>query len=575
MTPFTARVIVCVVVFALLAARASGIVGAGSLSEAPVNAGVPVTHGWLAIPEPEGTRSIILHLPPRGVVSERSGRVIGAPEGEARVATTLASMPAGMGAIGDQLAMVFADAGGGVTNLHGRPVLALTVVQGEPGVWRAASGPRLETLPSLRADGVLLGFTGSPQGYAALLQGLSGKGEDPKTLVLQVLTRGGWVSVPVPPEAQSLAGANFEVRDSKPVSRAAWRLFATEAGLGLMVIPPRKANEPVHGTTFLADFGGSPAGGTPSATWTQRELSVPVQDSAPTDQVEVVGSADHIVVSVVNANGRVRVFTQPVAAPVAWREVAAFAGATADCALVAMDGVGRVGVVSHTRAKTNKDAPSLRITEVSARTGSVAYDGGISLGSPISGSDYRFVGVVLAYVTGLVAVFLWRPTPKDSVHLPPGVSLAEPGRRMLASLIDLCIGVLIACRIIGIPVGEFLGSGLWNSGPAQNAMFVALGLLVVTGGVLEALLGRSLGKMVTGCAVVEMHSGTGGGKAKDGGAKTPLVWKSLLRNAVKWGLPPLALFGLLDAGGRHKGDQLAGTAVVVEDDGEDDSTPES
>ena len=37
-----------------------------------------------------------------------------------------------------------------------------------------------------------------------------------------------------------------------------------------------------------------------------------------------------------------------------------------------------------------------------------------------------------------------------------------------------------------------------------------------------------------------------------------------MRNAVKWGLPPVALFGLIDAGGRHRGDQLARTAVVVE-----------
>jgi hypothetical protein len=44
----------------------------------------------------------------------------------------------------------------------------------------------------------------------------------------------------------------------------------------------------------------------------------------------------------------------------------------------------------------------------------------------------------------------------------------------------------------------------------------------------------------------------------------------LIRNVVKWGLPPVAMVGMLDPVGRHRGDLLAMTAVVIEGEPDED-----
>jgi len=44
--------------------------------------------------------------------------------------------------------------------------------------------------------------------------------------------------------------------------------------------------------------------------------------------------------------------------------------------------------------------------------------------------------------------------------------------------------------------------------------------------------------------------------------------QALVRNLMKYAMPPVAVFGLSDANGRHRGDVLAGTAVVIRVDDE-------
>jgi hypothetical protein len=548
-------------------------IGTGSLSTGVRSAVAAPTHAWIALPEPDGTGCAVFHLPPRGMISDLTGLAQGALVGEARVAASIASNPVALGSIGPQVAMVFADGGAGFPNLNGRPVLALEAIRDEAGVWRALPGQRLDSLPSLRADGLLLGFTGSPVGYAALFQGLAGKSDDPKSLLLQVLTRDGWVDVMLLAEAQTLAGPHLKVLDGKPSTDAFWRLMSTDRGLAVVFIPPRKASEPIAGSVFLADFSGSPNDAKPSATWTRRDLTLVLPGSIPTDQIEVTTAADHLVLTALMGGGKMAVYTQPFAAPTAWRGTAEVQNVAPEHIVLPLDGVSRIGVVSIAKSK-EPGGLDLRMTEVSVRTGAVAYEGELNIASPITPSDYRFMAIAMAWVLGLIVVFLWRPAQKAAQHLPPGVSIAEPGRRMIAALIDAAVAVLIACRVMGLPLVEFLNSGVWANGPAQDTLLIAVGILVVAGTVLETLFGRTLGKLLAGCGVIEMSRGVPK-KGENDEPRAPVYWRAAIRNLIKWGLPPVALFGLLDPAGRHRADQLAGTAVVVEGEEEPEDEPEA
>jgi len=516
---------------------------------------------------------MVLHLPPRGLISDVTGRGQGSPAGEGRLAASIGSMPVAMGSIGAEVAMVFSDTGAGMPALNGRPVLSLSATEVEPGVWRALPGQRMDPLPSLRADGLLLGFTGSPVGYVAMFQGLAGKDENPATLVLEVLRSDGWVGVPLPAEAQTLATPHLSVEGGKPTTSAFWHIAATDRGIAVFFIPPRKAGDPVAGSVFLADFEGSPKDTAPSATWSRRDLTLALPEAVPTDQIRATTAADHLVLTALAPGGKVTVYTQPLATPTAWRAVATVQNVAADHVVLGMDGVGRIGVASAAKGR-EPGGQDLRVSEVSARTGAVVYEGELQVASPITTSDYRFMGIAMAWVLGLVVVFLWRMPSKEALHMPPGVSIAEPGRRMIASLVDAGVAVVIACRVTGLPVMEFLNSGVWANGPAQNTLLIAIGILIVAGTVLESLFGRSLGKLMAGCGVVEMSRGVPK-KGETDEPRSPVLWRSAVRNLVKWGLPPVALFGLLDPAGRHRADQLAGTAVVVEGEDEEVEEPEA
>jgi hypothetical protein len=87
----------------------------------------------------------------------------------------------------------------------------------------------------------------------------------------------------------------------------------------------------------------------------------------------------------------------------------------------------------------------------------------------------------------------------------------------------------------------------------------------------EWLFGRSIGKLMTGCAVTVIHkpvcTGTpppdAGEVVAEPAAEKPVLWRCIVRNLIKWALPVLGLLVLFDAGRRHPGDLAAGTLVVT------------
>jgi hypothetical protein len=126
----------------------------------------------------------------------------------------------------------------------------------------------------------------------------------------------------------------------------------------------------------------------------------------------------------------------------------------------------------------------------------------------------------------------------------------------------------------------------WWTESGQQVLLTSVGIMIALGTVLEFLLGRTVGKIITGCEVVAVKLTAANpteapapqaekSKADEqaGPDRVPL-WRVFLRNVIKWGLPPVALIGMLDPNGRHRADQLARTAVVIEAPEEDEADDE-
>ena len=88
-------------------------------------------------------------------------------------------------------------------------------------------------------------------------------------------------------------------------------------------------------------------------------------------------------------------------------------------------------------------------------------------------------------------------------------------------------------------------------------MGAAIGLTILHAGVCEWQWGRSMGKFLMGLRVVSTREGSVGGGL---GAR-----QAATRNLVRWIVPLLAVFAMLDKYGRHPGDLLAGTMVVPDE----------
>jgi hypothetical protein len=228
-------------------------------------------------------------------------------------------------------------------------------------------------------------------------------------------------------------------------------------------------------------------------------------------------------------------------------------------AMMCIDSDDRAIVVGVTPA-ADAGPPKVRLTEVSIRSGRPLYEGDIELSSPVSRTDLILLGMVMAMVLGMVAVTVVNPA-EPAIALPEGASLAEAPRRFFAGAVDVSIGLVVAMRITRVDMGEALNAGWWGSAEAYLCVIVAMGVLIVYGTLLERATGRTVGKALTGCEVVDARAAAQT-PGVDRGPR-PTLLRCLVRNAVKWGLPPIGLLGIFAADGRHRADQIARTAVII------------
>jgi hypothetical protein len=553
-----------------LAHAAQLLPGAGSPAQEDARRGLvpPESHGWVSSPGTGAYEAVILHLPPR---IEPDGE-IGAADGFIRLATSLPKAPIALAAWDHRLYMVFPPEEAGPGRLQ-RAVLSTGAVRGPiGGQWGPESeGRRLPALPALPGEGQFLGVVGTRRGPAALLE-LAPNGQPDFSLLL--LTGPTWRPLPLP--------ADFVERIQQSASPRI-SLIALAEGLAIALVDSERRGGIWSGTL--------PSRADEHLQWDWRPLALLAADGspAPLPDTPLYRSGGQFIYAARAAEGVELwaldfVSSQPTQDSLAWR-LAHIPAATSEWALAPLDQVGRIAIVwvqriptraSRSRAQQPADSDTVRpqqeirrhIAEVSIYTGAVLYQGPIRVGGPVSPEELRLLALVLVALVAVILIFVLRPEHKGPpLTLPRGYALAEPGRRIAASAIDLLLATFIAAQITGVSIFDLLTlRGILIEG-AGGAGLGGLLVLLITGFVFttlgEGLTGRSFGKFITGCEVVRpIIQRTAEGEIVPS-VHPPGLWRAAVRNLIKWSLPPIALAGLGTLERRHRGDIAAGTAVVI------------
>ncbi|MEM8756188.1 MAG: hypothetical protein AAGF47_00210 [Planctomycetota bacterium] len=540
-----AMMLVMCVLAALCCARSAGqldetrgAVGSGSADGAG--------HAWVVVPVPEpddgdeedtnrapGLRvggALLRHVPPR----LGDGVALPAPDGRLAAAARLGEAPGWLAASGNAVFAMTKDEDSGrwsVGQLRAEP-------RGYRDLWQYLPDRRLRILPAFEAGGELLGVA-ALDGRLHVLER-----DDNGVRRLWRLDRRGWVQVVELPNAP----------DGEPTRQA---LFADEFGLAVV--------EVVGDAVRLTRFEPSGESGSVRVEWESRVAGLP-------SAARIVGlwrgevvvrepaGPEATAVSLVSTRGRVPL--AELAAP----ERAGFAVIGTTGRLVAVWSDSReTDELGSGLPTPGANLPISRIAELSLVTGRVLFEGDGRGAAPVSQSEFRILALLLFLMMAVMLVVVLRPMPSGEViMLPPGTSLAPGGRRLLATVLDLTLGVLIASRLTGVTVLEAFGpltmplTGQFSVLP----LVLTLGLTAAHSAAGEAILGRSLGKLATGLFVARVDTGPQG-TPEPGVFRAPTLGGAILRNIVKWLLPPAAALALSDPDGRHRGDAMARTAVLV------------
>lgn len=538
--------------FTALVLSVAGLVS-GQSQPADPDRGPTERHGWAVLPM--GESHVLVHLPPRARVPVGRGRWAEAQDGELLLARRLRIAPERVVASGRTAFLVFAPE----RAASAEPVRLVLSVTARPapmgGRWTSDASARLTAQPGLPGawellDVVGLAFeAGAGESLAALVRPTGETGVE-----LRVLDGRSWVAVSLPSQAQPEPGAALRLIEtghgvllvSSQAGGRAWRGHVT---------PGRARHvEPVEDDPQAADVVRTP----PEIVWEAVEFAA-VANLGEAVVFEVGGlilssqftPANRWVVRY-SGDGSAGEFLsiEPEGLPLA----VVVTGYGSSTRLVLIERAGPTEDAQKLRGDKPRLRSSIRLIEVSVGTGRVLYDGPTHAPGPISTGEFQLLAALAFSATiGVLIFVLWPDRSDGVVRLPAGTALAEPFRRAMAGGIDLSIAIVAAALI----VGDMGIAGLADAPIGDvRTILAAIGIAFGHGVLGEWLFSRTMGKALLGCRVVST--------ATRGGSSARLsVRQSLVRNFVKFVVPPVAALGLSDPNGRHRGDVLAETVVVI------------
>lgn len=487
-------------------------VAAASARGQAAGVSAPETHGWIATRSLTGGGATLLHLPPR----ESGLGLRGVDVGVARSLRTLDKQPARVVADSRRVFLLYPDPSGrlDVYSIRVRPA-------GLSGHWLA------EPVEGATAERSLA------LGEGGLVDAVAAEGEL-FVLVADELWRlwrlraAGWEEVPMPPLT------------ARP-DRGWASLVAGSCSLTLIEAVDARV-------VRWSSQGGS------GDNWSPELLSL----AAPVDPQRLLSvfdcGGDVCLAARTEEGFEVLSLGPGVVGPIAG---AALPGKP--MAAVPLSGGMRIAVLDllHDEGAQGVSKPidSWGLVETSLATGRELYRGPPRAGMLALSNEIRWLSLGMMGLTAGVLFYLLKPQPSSPEPvLPQGFALASPGRRLLAAVVDAAVVVAPVCLVLGVPLSSVvlvLPLLETPSGVLALASIVALGS--VSGALSEWLTCRTPGKWLAGCRVVSVDPG----RARVGLAR------SLARNVFRWAFAPWALLGLGPPLMRHRGDLVAGAAVVV------------
>ncbi|MCX5688882.1 MAG: hypothetical protein NTV94_03675, partial [Planctomycetota bacterium] len=467
----------CMTAFSIGAPAIKAVAGgAAATGKAPLP-----THAWLLTPDSRGRGGMIWHLPPRG-----SALNLGSPHGMVRLAADVPRLPVGMAAVGERLFMIFEEPPSEIPSSKPREVVSLfAAATGDvPGTLSWVTRPigRFDVAPPLRNDGRVLATSGTPDGVAVLMHGLSDFHADPMRVSLLMLGKQQWFEATLP--ADLIAYSRLQTtRGPKGFSiGGTWSLVPTSQGVAIIAeLEPGKFR--LWAASFNRDLiaeAQAAAINAPAslpeqwASWASCSGTIEMVQGARVAQW--VSDGQQLVAIVVGPDGAASVERTlfaglMTAATVKWTSVAnlgshasgavlpgKFAAATflgaslgslvrPDLAIIG-EGEGLAGEAGMAMGGGRM------IAEVSLGTGRVLAVVPVAPQNPVSAADYRLMGAMFLLITATILIFLARPPGTDpgQISLPKLTALADPMPRIIAGGIDLLAASVLGTGLWKIPV---------------------------------------------------------------------------------------------------------------------------
>lgn len=477
---------------------------AGSISERG-------SRGW-GVYRNAQNEHILMFIAPRDAGPDGTNAGEPAPAGQVQAMRSLGTRtPLGIAAMDDRVYLVYPPVYANSTRLM-RVYSASAMPGNVGGMWIISPAGRLETRPAIQTTGDFVDLQATRDALYVLL-------DEEGTLRLRRLEDGGWAGVPLP------EGINPRRLDL--VAIGAWLVLVDRAGLAFTarVLDPETGAWSSLGDELSIGLHTKLLAG---------ERSVGVLDWDESDLARYRVWSDDGVFTI--ADG--------------------VEGVPRDASYVLLDSSETLlGMRALGADDAGQAQPSAELLEFDASDLGERFRGQPVASAPVTPEEFRFlVGMMMLVMTGVLVVVIL-PDRTDAMRIPESCVLADPVRRLIATMLDAVLVASIVGWVYGVSASEILTltvivrpDNAWGVIPATMLSGFVFGT------VCEWLLGYTPGKLLMGLRVA---------RAMPDIVERPRLWSAAVRNLIKWVLPPVAALALIDPESLHRGDRSSRSLVVM------------
>ncbi len=479
------------------------------------------THAW-AVYENRNDEVLLVHLPPRDSDINAQIPIDSAQPGELHAVRNLNRFPDAIAAIENRIYLVFPTSSTPRGKI--RRVFSGQAVPSPVGdLWGFIPTGRLDSEPAITAEGEVHGLVATNDTLWVLL-----KNEGRYTLF--TMKKDAWDSVDLPP-----------LKSSAGDVPARWMISA----IGTQVIA-LDLSDPAAIKSYGFDDG--------QASWVPMDWVIL---AVPDGRFEILAGMRGLTAVDWDDQDQARIR--------AWSHAGLFTIAQGidlpkGVELTVLDSVHRLLGLELLDRAVSKDDPSgedrgVQVYEIDLSDGALVYAGDPIVSTPVSEAEMRFLmGMMILIMAGVLVVVIV-PDKSDAMGIPDGFELADPGRRLMATMVDVFLISLGVGLIFDVRVIEIVTLGvIARSDDAWLAIPSVMVSGIVVMSIMEWLVGASPGKFFMGIRVVRAQ-----GEAMQ---RIPL-WAAIVRNVIKWVLPPVAALALVDPEMLHRGDRATRTIVAA------------